>query len=259
MKSNHPCRPSPLKDIAHPYGLASEIACGVKFDLAIIKQNNGNHTVVKIVNLQEKAKVERVRNLCHGKIYMVNWQGDTRARKKCVHYIFERLGGFQCRQHVFRMVEDGKPKAERSEEEWDAGFNFKESDGPRDHTKNRHLRWITVQTTSKDSPIYKWPPILVEKSLRNLSQDNILAQVHNEWPLTLFDVDVRLLKALAPIFPTLSEKALGFHGLAGAGKAPVARSIAMALSRRFSPASAKLVCSISFVDKLVRCLICSVF
>ena len=61
---------------------------------------------------------------------MVNWQGDSRATKKCVNYIYECLGGFQCRQHIFRMVEKGKPENERLKEEWDAGFNFIESDGP---------------------------------------------------------------------------------------------------------------------------------
>ena len=69
------------------------------------------------------------------------------------------------------------------------------------------------------------------KSLRNLSQDGVLAQVHTEWPLTLYDIDVRILKALAPLFPTFSEKALGLHGEPGVGKTPVARSVAMAMSR----------------------------
>ena len=48
--------------------------------------------------------------LCDRVVLWVNWQGDVRAMKKCVHYIFERLGGFQCRQHVFRLSEEGKPE-----------------------------------------------------------------------------------------------------------------------------------------------------
>ena len=65
--------------------------------------------------------------------------------------------------------------------------------------------------------------MLVEKSLRNLATDGVLAQVHEHWPLTLNDLDVRFLRALAPLMPSLSEKAIGFHGEPGAGKNPVAR------------------------------------
>lgn len=60
--------------------------------------------------------------------------------------------------------------------------------------------------------------MLVGKSLRNLATDGSLAQVHEHWPLTLKDLDVRFLRALAPLMPSLSEKAIGFHGEPGAGK-----------------------------------------
>ena len=99
--------------------------------------------------------------------------------------------------------------------------------------KNRMLRWVTIQTSSRDSPILRSPPALVEKSLRNLSQDRVLAQVHEHWPLTFYDLDVRILQALGPLFPSLAEKALGFHGTPGAGKTPVARTVAMALSQYY--------------------------
>ena len=71
----------------------------------------------------------------------------------------------------------------------------------------------------------------VEKSLRNIAQDGVLSQVHEVWPLTLYDLDVRILRALEPLVPTLLEKAIGFNGLPGAGKTPVARTLAMAIPR----------------------------
>lgn len=52
-------------------------------------------------------------------------------------------------------------------------------------------------------------------------------------PLTLFDLDIRFLNALAPLVQSLQEKAIGFHGEPGAGKTPVARTIAMAISRHW--------------------------
>ncbi|CAE7558901.1 unnamed protein product [Symbiodinium sp. CCMP2592] len=193
-------------------------------DLAILKQDNEKFCAVKIINLKDKVKVDIARSMCYGKPYAVDWAGEVKTMKKCVHFIFEKLGGHQFRQHTLRTVEEGKP---------DVGRRAHPSGekGPHDHVKNRALRWITVQTSQKDSPIYKWSPVLVEKSLRNLCQDGVLAKVHEVWPLTLYDLDVRILKALGRLFNTLQEKAIGFHGIPGRGKTPVARTIAMALSR----------------------------
>ena len=92
-------------------------------------------------------------------------------------------------------------------------------------------RWVVIETARRDSPIYRWPTAVVEQGLRNLSQDGVLAAVHETWPLTLYDLDTRILNSLGLLFPSLSEKALGFHGVPGAGKTPVARCVAMALSR----------------------------
>lgn len=220
-----------IHELPAPYGLTQKIDTPTKIDIAVINQNNGTFCVVKIVNLSEKTKVSRVQNLCYGKCQAVDWVGDIKAVKKCLHYLFECLGGFQCRQHVLRIREEGKPEADRTPEEWDYGFDFIQDHGPRENIKNRQLRWITKEIARKDSPIYKWSPVLVEKSLRNLAQDGVLSQVHEVWPLTLYDLDIRILRALEPLIPTLVEKAVGFHGLPGAGKTPVARTLAMAISR----------------------------
>ena len=72
-------------------------------------------------------------------------------------------------------------------EVWKNGIlGFIEAKGPRENVRNQLLRWVTVQATSRDSPIYRWPQALVAKSLRNLGQDGVLAQVHELWPLTLY-------------------------------------------------------------------------
>ena len=220
-----------VASLPKPFGLARPTEAPVRLDLAILKQDNEKFCAVKIINLKDKVKVDIARSMCYGKPYVVNWAGEVKTMKKCVHFIFEKLGGYQFRQHTLRTVEEGKPDVERTQAEWDYGFDFIEEKGPRDHVKNRALRWITVQTSQKHSPIYKWSPVLVEKSLRNLCQDGVLAKVHEVWPLILYDLDARILKALGTLFNTLQEKALGFHGIPGRGKTPVARTIAMALSR----------------------------
>ena len=62
--------------------------------------------------------------------------------KKCLHQL---LGGFQCRHHVLRTEEEGKPEQEKGFEQWDFGFDLIEQKGPRENVRNRLLRWVSVQ------------------------------------------------------------------------------------------------------------------
>ena len=124
--------------------------------------------------------------------------------KTYLHFVFEHPGGLPCRHHILRSSEDGKPDAERTEDEWNYGFDFIEENGPRKNVKNKQLRRITIQTSTPGSPLYKWASVLVEKSI---------------WPLTLYDIDGRILSSLASLIPSMTEKALGFHG--EPGKTPV--------------------------------------
>eukprot|EP00439_Symbiodinium_sp_Y106_P085855 s62_g30.t1 len=179
-----------IHDLPAPYGLTQKIDLPTKLDIAIIKQNNGTFCVVKIVNLKEKVKVSRVQNLCYGKCQAVDWVGDIKAVKKCLHYMFECLGGFQCRQHLLRFREEGKPEADRTPEEWDFGFartgNFVGSP--------RKLPGSNLPSTNGLNP------------------------------------SATLLRMVS------SHKSMKYglshcHGLPGAGKTPVARTLAMAISR----------------------------
>lgn len=225
---------TPLHELPAPFGFKCDPKIPCRFDLAVVPQadsDGGSFYVVKLINFKEKVKTSVAASVCTGKPYMIDWVGEVRSMKKVIHFIFAKLGGYQWRHHVLRTREEGRPEKERSQDEWDFGFDFIENKGPRENTKNKQLRWVTIEVNKADSPVYKWPPALVEKSLRNLSNDGVLAMVHEQWPLTLYDIDNRLLRALAPLVPTLSEKALGFHGEPGAGKTPFARTIAMAISR----------------------------
>lgn len=223
---------SPLSDLPAPYGMKKELPVRCQFDLAVMPQADGDKFyVMKMFNFKEKLKTSDAASVCFGKPRMIDWTGEVRTMRKVIHYMFAHMGGFQCRHHVLRSHEEGKPEKERKPDEWDFGFDYIEEKGPRDNTRNRQLRWVTIETNNPDSPLYKWPSALVEKSLRNLSNDGVLAMVHEQWPLTLFDIDNRILRALAPLIPTLSEKAIGLHGEPGAGKTPLARTIAMAVSR----------------------------
>ena len=95
--------------------------------------------------------------MCYGKPHKVNWSGEVRTMKKCLHGVCEKLGGWQGRHHVLRAVEEGKPQVRRSEKEWHYGFDFLEEHGPRDNVRNRGLRRTTAEIASKGLPIHKWP------------------------------------------------------------------------------------------------------
>lgn len=160
----------------------------------------------KMISFKEKMKVSDLQDLFFGKLNAVDWKINVKHMKKCMYFLFQALGGFQCRHHELRSHEEGKPDIERTEA-WNVGFDFIEEYGPRENVKNRQLRWITIQISTSSSPIYKWPAVLVEKSLRNLSNDGVLAQLHENWPLTLFDLDNRFLKVLAPLVPSGRQSA----------------------------------------------------
>lgn len=162
---------SPLTDLPSPFGLKKDLGQSqrCRIDIAAVKQADDKFCVVKIMNFKDKIKTAEALSVCYGKAYVFDWVGEVRSTKKVIHYIFNKMGGFQCRNHVLRTHEEGRPEKERSPDEWDFGFDYIEEKGPRDNTKNKQLRWVTTEINRPDSPIYKWPPAVVEKSLRNLS------------------------------------------------------------------------------------------
>ena len=134
-----------------------------------------------------------------------------------MHYIFEHLGGFQCRNHILRAHADGKPEKEKSQEEWEFGFDFIEGHGPRDNTRNRMLRCrVTKEVNKPDAPVYKWPPVLVEE------------EPFQRWcpRPSSFPMATHIIRPRSPILasfgslivPSLQEKTIDFHGEPGAGK-----------------------------------------
>lgn len=70
-----------------------------------------------------------------------------------------------------------------------------------------------------------------ENPLRNLANGGVLALEITDCLLALYDADPRILQLFKPIRRSPKDKAFGLHGEPGAGKTPLARSIAMALSR----------------------------
>ena len=68
-----------VKKLPQPFGPARDPGLPVRLDLAILPQHNGKFCIVKIVNLNEKTKVEDVKIPCLGKPHAVDWARDVRA------------------------------------------------------------------------------------------------------------------------------------------------------------------------------------
>lgn len=104
---------SHVAEIPPPFGLKKDPQQRVTLDIAVVPQNDGKYIVCKLINLKDKVKTPFAKSLCYGSPRLIDWLGNVRSVKKCAHFIFEHLGGFQIRSHVLRSHEDGKPEKDR--------------------------------------------------------------------------------------------------------------------------------------------------
>lgn len=225
-------------DLPPPFGFKSSPGMAVKVNWVLFTREDGKKLLLKDINLDKKVKASFIKSISHGDLYAFTWEGNVKNVVKAIVYMIHNMkvgrGGFIC------MCQALKPEGNSSEafnfheqdaDDLDRGFDFIQQEGPRENVKNIQLRWITKQLNNPKSPIHKWPERLVEKSLRNLANDGVLAQLVTDFHFTLADVNVCALKELIPILRLCREKSLGFHGTAGFGKTPLARIICMAFSR----------------------------
>ena len=85
---------------------------------------------------------------------------------------------------------------------------------------------------NQDSPIFSWPQSLVEKSLRALQSDGVLALPVEDFYFTLTDVGPSLLDtAIQHMVKSMKTIAVGILGGPGSGKTPLARIMALCASR----------------------------
>ena len=109
------------------------------------------------MNFKDKVQAVDVKRALYEILHVADWKGQVRHMKKHLHFVFEKLQGFQCRQHIAQTKEKGRPDQTRSEDiEWNVGFDLIETNGPRDHLQNNQLRWITIQTATRTPSIYKY-------------------------------------------------------------------------------------------------------
>lgn len=76
-----------------------------------------------MIGFKEKMKVSDLQDLFFGQLNAVDWKNNVKHMQKCMYFLFQASGGFQCRHHELRSHEEGKPDIERPEE-WHVGFDF---------------------------------------------------------------------------------------------------------------------------------------
>ena len=187
---------------------------------------------------------DTINRLCRGAAYVPQWGRGVHPKdmRKALQLCFHNLGGWQSRMWGLSQVQAGQEESSRcklaglSEEEVDAGFDFIQKefqDGHLSTTENGQLKWITKYVwVKKDSPIYGWPQGLVEKAVKNLTNDGVLALSIKDFWMALSDVDKSMiLYVVVDLLKAMKSKAVGLVGQPGGGKTPFARILALMASR----------------------------
>ena len=143
--------------------------------------------------------------ILYGRAHVVDWKGQVRYMKKSI-LSSRSLGLPTLATHC--AIEGGgtsRPKPDQKMSESLPLISLRVT-GPRDHLETKQLRWIGIQTATLTPPPTSGNTVLVEKSLCNLPAEGVRAQVHETWPLTLYDIDPRILRMLGPLMPTLVRR-----------------------------------------------------
>ena len=217
----------------------------LKSEMEVNPQDNGNISVLKhMYSPDVKLTKACLEFLCYGTPYVLKWQGHAQNFRKGFQWFLEQLGGWQCRQYALtHMLPCHQPRPDSSkggsymsnlsEEAVDKGFAFIEEEAGRLGTEWKGVQWTTKNlNTNSESPIYARPQALVERSLRALQTDGVLALPIEDFHFTLADVEYSILDfAVRHMLKNMKTHSNGFIGSPGSGKTPLARIIAMCISK----------------------------
>lgn len=228
-----------LQILPEPFGLKQQVANNVQMQMVILKDAEGQHTILKHVAFPDKVKPNLVRDLVFGIPYRAKFMSSPKVGRKVLQYCFENLGGRQFKSFELSALATAKkpmkavPFEDKEDEDIDAGFDYILKFGPRAPCEMQQLRWQTKAIRNAASPIFGWPVGLVEKALRNLASDGALARKEFQWPLplTLKYYQPWLMEVLEKVWD-FDQSAVIFLGEAGVGKSPLGRSILMAQVRQ---------------------------
>ncbi|CAJ1420910.1 unnamed protein product [Effrenium voratum] len=233
------CDQSDLQLMPAPFGLKERCPSDTKMQMTVTKRNDGSVIILKHFVFPEKVKPSLFMKMAHGTANRAKYMTSApKVGRKILQYCLENMGGytfkcFEMESQAMKKAKGGSTRfEEKADEEIDAGFDFIVQQGPRSSSGMQQLRWQTKQLRQTDSPIFGWPPGLVEKALRNLAADGALARKEFQWPIPLTQRYYKkwVLEMLEKIWE-FDQAALVMLGEAGAGKSPLGRSVLMAQVR----------------------------
>ena len=204
----------------------------LKSEMEVNPQDHGNISVLKhMYSPDVKLTKACLESLCYGTPYVLKWQGHAQNFRKGFQWFLEQSGGWQCRQYALtHMLPCHQPRPDSSkggsymsnlsEEAVDKGFAFIEEEAGRLGTEWKGVQWTTKNlNTNSESPIYARPQALVERSLRALQTDGVLALPIEDFHFTLADVEYSIIDfAVRHMLKNMKTHSNGFIGSPGSGK-----------------------------------------
>ena len=187
----HACEAEDVGILPPPFGLKEKVPGSIKFQFVIVTYEDGSHTIWKHFMFANKLRPNLFMQYAFGEAQRPLFMNrDPRLARKILQYCLERMGGrlFKCAELTSQAVNlkvKPVPFEDKDDEDIDKGFDYIQRFGPRSAVEMQQLRWLTKALKNKDSPIYGWPQVLVEKALRNLSSDGVLAKKQFSWPIPL--------------------------------------------------------------------------
>ena len=183
-----------------PFSPKTNMEVNLITQFVVLEQNNGNATVLKHMYSPDlKLGKAQVYQLCHGIPYLLKWQGHAMTFRKGFQWFLEQLGGWQCRRYALSAImthqqegqgSKGSYMSSLTEEDVDKGFSYIMEAAGNLQSEWKRVQWITKNlNVMNESPIYQWPIAVVEKALRAIATDGVLALPVEDFYFTLVDVD----------------------------------------------------------------------
>ena len=229
-------------NLLEPFAFGASYDKRLKLQAFLLEPTSGdtNTYLLKHMCFETKVLVQKIMDLCKGKLLTVDYGGNFRSGPALLRSLVLQTKG--CGIVICELQDQmaSKKATKKAQSDLQRGFDWIRDEGPRSNCNNRQTERTEIEIHREDSPIFGWSAGLVEKSLKGYASSNVFAEPVTQYYLTLKDLQGWFLDdVLIPLLPDLKDKSLVFMGLAEKGKTPAAQAIAMAFSEYWILVDAK--------------------